>query len=248
VDSYSLVARSPELRAGRRGGNAPVIDIRYVGVQTYLADPGFCSSAASFVYAFAITTWQRSSHANGPAEFDVFLDTNRDGLADYVVFNFDASIAETRGDGRNVTWVVNLSTGDGSAFFFTDQGTNTANTVLLFCGEQIGMSAANLGQPIDATVLAGDNMFAGAVTDAVTGLTVAPLGERFVGIFSLDSAAPTSTDVPVDASRDISVVDFGELGTNPGELGVLLLLDAARDGYRGGAPIGNEALTLTIGP
>ena len=78
-------------------------------------------------------------------------------------------------DGRNVTWSVNLETGDAEAFFFTDHQTNSANTVLLFCGEQVGLSATNFGQPMDVTAIAEDFYFGGP-GDEIGGITIAPLG------------------------------------------------------------------------
>ncbi len=92
--------------------------------------------------------------AVAPASFDFYLDVDQDGVFDYDIFNFDLSLSTSLSDGRNVAWVVDLATGDASAFFYTDHGTNSGNTALYFCGEQIGMNAANFFQPIDMQVLA----------------------------------------------------------------------------------------------
>jgi hypothetical protein len=37
-----------------------------------------------------------------------------------------------------------VATGVATALFFTDHGTNSGNTVLTFCAEQIGMNARQL--------------------------------------------------------------------------------------------------------
>jgi hypothetical protein len=239
IDTYSLIGTSEDLPAGGPGENTAIVDLRYVGAATFLVPAGFCSADPSFVMAFSVNTWERQTHANAPAAFEFDLDTNQDGALDYAVINLDGSFSGLT-DGRNFTWVVNLATNQASAFFSTDHGTNSGNTVLTFCGEQIGMNATNLGQPIDMQVLAVDTYFTGDVTDELTDITVIPGGERYLG---------SVNDIPTGATNALTVVDFGADGTNPTETGVLLLLDAARaDGNRGGAPAGNEAIAITVEP
>lgn len=239
IDTYSLIGTSDQLPEGGRGEQSPIIDLRYVGVATFTVPAGFCSADPSFVMTFAVNTWERQTHADAPASFEFDLDVDQDGVFDYAVFSFDLAFPALT-DGRNVTWVLDLATNDASAFFFTDHGTNSGNTVLTFCGEQIGMNATNLGQPIDVQALAVDIYFTGNVTDEITDITVSPGGERYLGLIN---------DIPSGGTETLTVVDFGAEGTNPTESGVLLFLDAARSGgVRSGAPEGNEALAITVNP
>ena len=68
---------------------------------------------------------------------------------------------------------------------------NTGNTVLLICGEQIGMNAANmLATKVDMDVVAQD-WYYGGPGDLVEGLTVTPLGEQFYGVPPTSRATPT---------------------------------------------------------
>ena len=54
--------------------------------------------------------------------------------------------------------------------------------MLFICGEQIGMSAADLlTTRVNMAVVAQD-FYYGGPGDLVTGLTVTPLGERFFGV------------------------------------------------------------------
>jgi minor extracellular serine protease Vpr len=238
VDAYSLIATSPNLPEGSRGANAPVIDLRYLGVATYPVPAGYCSADDSFVMSFAFNTWERQTHANAPAAFFVDIDTDRDGVPDYEVYNLDD------GSGTNVTWADDLNTLDSTAYFYTDHGTNSSNTILTICGEQIGLNASNFFQPMDISAGVVDIYFTGNVTDEIDGLTISPLGERYLGI--LDDIG--TGDIPSGASKPLTVLDFGPEGTNPGELGLLLILDASRSGFRGGAPFFNEALGLKVIP
>ncbi len=232
VDGYSLVGTSPNLPPSVRGANAPVVDLRAVGVQTYPVPAGFCSADPSFVYGIAVNTWERTTHALAHNEFWVFIDTDQDGTDDYVVLNADVSGPAGVTDGRSLTWGFDLATGAGDAFFYTDHATNSTNTVLLVCGEQIGMNAADFGRPMTMDVVAFDNYFTGNATDAIEDLVVAPLGERYLG-FVDDDIAPFGTQA-------LTVVDFGAAGTNPSESGLLLLVGPAAEG--------SEAIQLPVRP
>ncbi len=234
-DAYALLAVSPNLPQGGRGEQSPTPDIRAVGINTFPVPAGFCSGSPSFVWAFAINTWERQEHLL-PVSHQVWLDTNQDGAQDFVVLNRDASGLNTIADGRQVTWAVNLATGSASAFFFAEHSTNTGNTVLLICGEQVGLTgAALLTRNVDMFVIAQD-VFYGGPGDGVDGLTVTPLGERFFGV---------TVDVPGQRSdlAGLAVYDFGPFPGNSPELGLMLITNADREtGLRGGATKGTEAL------
>ncbi|CAN5830811.1 S8 family serine peptidase [soil metagenome] len=234
VESYSLLATSPNLPEGGPGEQSPTPDIRRAGVQTYPVPAGFCSADESFILAFAFNTWERQTHAIAPAEFQVWLDVDQDGTDDYVVFTADLSLSLS--DGRVVTWVFDLATGALSAFFFADHDTNSGNMVMLICGEQIGMNAANFFEPVDASYAVVDWYFGGP-GDGTGTLKIAPLGERYLGLVDGDIFATIARK----STATFEVLDFGPDGTNPGELGVLLL-------FRDGAPPNREALEIHISP
>jgi minor extracellular serine protease Vpr len=234
-DAYALLAVSPNQPEGPLGGQAPTPDIRAVGINTIPVPAGFCSANPSFLWLFAVNTWERQQHLL-PVSHQIYLDTNQDGTDDFVVLNRDASGLGTITDGRQLSWALNLATGSASAFFFAEHSTSTGNTVLLICGEQIGMNAANLGvTQVDMDVIAQD-FYYGGPGDAVVGLTVTPLGERFVGVAS---------DVPAmtNDSGSLQVYDFGPVPGNTPELGLMLFTNGDRGtGNRGGATQATEAL------
>ena len=234
-DAYALLATSPQLTVGGRGEQSPTPDIRAVGINTFPVPAGFCSANPSFLWVFAVNTWQRQQHLL-PVSHQVYLDTNRDGVDDYVVLNRDASGLGTITDGRQLAWVVNLTTGSASAFFFAEHSTNTGNTALIICGEQIGMNAANLlATNVNMAVVAQDFYFGGP-GDLVEGLTVTPLGERFYGEAS-DVAGNSNN------ASGLAVYDFGLFPGNSPELGLMLITNGDRGaGNRGGATKDTEAL------
>jgi hypothetical protein len=239
VESYSLIGVSPNQPEGGLGENNPNPDLRYAGYATYPVPAGFCSDDPSFVMAFAINTFERQTHANAPLSIEIDIDTDQDGNVDYAVYTFDGSLSSGLGDGRNLTWVDNLTTGRSSAFFATDHQTNSGNTVLNICGEQIGMNANNFFDPMDIAVLAVDNYFTGWVTDFIDGITISPLGEQYLGVFQNGGVGFTTLATSGATSKDkLAIQDYGA-GTNNTENGLLLL-------YRDGAIPWVEAATIFV--
>jgi hypothetical protein len=237
VESYSLIGVSSNLPQGGPGDNEPIPDLRYLGYSTYAVPAGFCNdTTASFVLAFAGNTWERQTHAIAPASYFIELDTNQDGEADYVVLTRDVSLNNVT-DGRNLTWVVNLATDEADAFFFTDHETNSANTVMLLCAEQIGMTLADQLKPINVTAYLDDFYFGGR-GDVISGITISPFGEQYLAQF--EKGGIGGTTLARDKKDKMWILDFGP-ATNNTESGLLLL-------FRGGAQLNREAGTVVILP
>lgn len=235
IDSFSLLGISPELgQSEQPGSNLYLPDLKYFGVQTYPVPAGFCSADPSFVMAFAINTWGRQVHADSTL-FEVDLDVDGDGTVDYAIYN-DALAWAT--DIRNVTVAWNLATDEESIFFLTTHNTNSANTVLTICGEQIGMNADDFGvTSMDASVYAVDWTFTGFTSDSMHGMNIVPLGERFLTLFS----GVDDVYIELDAESEevaYTLEDF-EDQLNETEKGVLWL-------YGPGAPADNEAKVIIL--
>ena len=243
IDGYSLLGESPVLVPGPPGAQNPIIDLRYVGVQTFPVSADDCTS--QFVLSLAVSTWERQTHANAPAAFEWDIDTTGDGAPDYAVFNLDLG-GGALSDGRNAVFVDPLGPGATTAFFFTDHATNSGNTVLNICGEQLGLGPSGLGTPLSADVFAVDIYFTGQVTDVITDVRFAPLGERYFPVVGTSGFG--GGDIAAGGTAILNVLDFGTAGTNPGELGVLLFTDGARAGASGvfktGSPQANEAIAI----
>ncbi|HEX7034973.1 MAG TPA: S8 family serine peptidase [Pseudomonadales bacterium] len=234
-DAYSLLAVSGNLPEGGAGEGSPTPDLRAVGIGTIPVPAGFCSANESFVWQFAITTWERQQHLL-PVSHQVWLDIDRDGTDDYVVLNRDFSGFNTIVDGRQLTWALNLATGTAQGFFFAEHATNTANTVLRVCAEQVGLGAADLLTTRVGMAVVAQDFYHGGPGDEISGLTVTPLGERFVGF---------TEDVPGLSRGTMEVVDFGPFEGNSAELGILLFTNGDRGpGARGGATPATEALLI----
>jgi subtilisin family serine protease len=237
-DAYALLAISPNIPEGGLGAQSPTPDIRAVGINTFPVPAGYCSANPSFLWAFAINTWERQQHLL-PVSHQVILDTNQDGEADYVVLNRDASGLSTISDGRQLAWAIDLATNTASAYFYAEHSMNTGNTILYICGEQVGLTGTDmLATNVNMDVYAQD-VYYGGPGDLVEGLTVTPLGEQHYG-------APN--DVPGNTydPAGLAVYDFGPFPGNTPELGLILVTNGDRgSGARGGATQDTEALLFT---
>ena len=234
-DAYDLLAVSPDLPEGAQGAQSPTPDIRAVGINTFPVPAGYCSANASFLWAFAVNTWERQQHLL-PVSHQFYLDTNQDGEADYAVLNRDASGLGTISDGRQLAWAVNLDTGQASAYFYAEHSMNTGNTILYICAEQVGLTGTDLLKTqVNMDVYAQD-FYYGGPGDQVEGLTVTPLGERFYGV---PGDVPGNTYDPAG----LSVYDYDVFPGNTPDLGLMLVTNGDRgSGHRGGATQDSEAL------
>lgn len=236
-EAYNLIALSDDMPEGGVGEQAPKPDLRAVGVNTIPVEPGFCSAEESFLWTFAISTWERQEHLL-PVTLIVYLDTNQDGVDDYAILNRDASGLGTITDGRQVSYALNLETGESVAFFFTEHSMNTTNTVHIVCAEQVGLTAADMmTTQVDVSVEAQD-FYYGGPGDFIDGLTITPLGERYLGL---------TADVPGKGTGSMEILDFGAMPGNSAEPGILLFSNSDRGtGNRGGATQATETRIISV--
>jgi hypothetical protein len=185
---------------------------------------------------FAVNTWERQQHLL-PVSHQVYLDTNRDGVDDYVVLNRDASGLGTISDGRQLAWVSEPQHRGRHCVLLRRALDQHRQHRAAICGEQIGMNAANLlATNVDMAVLAQDFYFGGP-GDLVEGLTVTPLGERFYGEPSDVAGTP-----PITPTASRCTTSVRSRATRP-ELGLMLITNGDRGaGNRGGATKDTEAL------
>ena len=193
---FSLTGRSrrvPNDALPQPGDNFAVVDMRSVGVR-YLPASVFGDDYLEF----AINTQGRRAHPNYPAEFDVFIDTNGDGIDDFALFNLEnGGFGVT---GQNVVALVNLATGAASTIFFTDADLNSGNVIFTVMMNNNNTPASVFpslgvqpGSTVGFSVLAIDNYFTGAVTDEIAGMKFTPGKPRFnVGELPFGTVAPQS--------------------------------------------------------
>lgn len=219
LDAFALTGSSPKLPPNTlpdEGDNFAVIDLKYVGARLV--------SAGAPAVQFAINTWGERSHPNYPAEFDVFIDTDRDGTPDYVVFNLEnGGVGVT---GQNVVAVANLRTNTAVIRFFADADLNSSNMVMTALLSDLGLAP---GTQFDFEVVAFDNYFTGAATDTSGPMTFTLDHPRFV-------AGGVPASVAVGASSNITVsATPGGAAASPSQTGLLLMYRDAQSKLEAGA-------------
>jgi subtilisin family serine protease len=213
LDAFSLTGVSPRVDESQLpgpGDSFAIIDMRAVGVR--LVTPG--------VLQFAINTYGRRAHPNYPAEFDVIIDTNRDGTPDFVVFNTE--IGGFAVSGQNVVFVLDLATETATPVAYTDADLQSGNVILTAPTLALGITDDTT---IDFEVAAFDNYFTGELTDAFETMTYTPSTPKFIATNPPDVVPAHST-----VRFGTAAVPGGE-GASPSQIGLLLMhrLDARRE-------------------
>jgi hypothetical protein len=236
--AFALLAESP----ARPGGRGPEGDLQAVGVRTTDQDRRVCSSG--FAWEFAFNTVARQSLLLR-ARLSVGLDVDRDGTEDFSVFNGNASLLDggVGTDARQRSLVSDLERRDpmtGAApltsMFFAEHATQTANTVLRVCGEQLGLTAADRGtRLVDATFRARTT--SSSAVDVIPGLTIVP---------GADGVRASVDDVPGGTRGTLSFRRTPQPTGASAPRGVLVFSNSARAGSTGGASEASEAQIVPL--
>ncbi len=209
VDVFSLLGTSNRISKSllpQAGDNFAVVDLKNFGARMVGIGGG------QFGIQFAINTYGARAHPNYPAEFDIYLDTNLDGVDDFVIFNFENGGFAV--SGQNVVRVINLNTSAGGTFFFSDADLNSSNIIMTAPMLFLGLTPST---QFNVSVYAYDNYFTGNNTDAIEGMTYTAGAPRYYA----DNIAPV---VPKGGSTtlNISALPGGDTAS-PSQTGLLLM-------------------------
>jgi uncharacterized repeat protein (TIGR01451 family) len=230
VEAFMLTDISPQnyITLPGRGDDQAVVDLRYIGLRAVSLGSG------QFGVQFAINTWQPRTHPNYPAQFRIYVDSNRDGIVDYLVFNAEqGGIAAT---GVSQVFVGPLPNGPYSPYGHADADFNSGNIILTVPANTIGLSLTNPSswQPFDFYVLASDNYFASGITDFSSNLlmTANPASPRATAVIS-----PPVVAIGASSTLTITPLPYND-PESPSQRGILLM-------YRDAQP-GREADIITL--
>ena len=215
-DVFSLTGVSkkiPRADLPAPGDNFAVVDLRSVGVRQLkvVQEDGKTVD----VLEFAINTNGRRAHPNYPAEFDIEIDANGDGMPDYIVFNTESG--GFGASGQNLVVVANLATRVSTTGFFADADLNSGNIIMTVPMNISGGIAVMPGATLNFGVFAFDNYFSGNLTDAIEGMRFTPGSARF-GVVGDPFGAVTGK-----SSADLGVTTATLPDTLSSELGLLLM-------------------------
>jgi len=237
VDVFSLtgtgVQFSPSSLPGP-GSDAAVINLQAVGVR--LVCLSVSTPCTVYGAQFAITTFGQRSHPDVPAEFDVHIDVNQDGVDDLIVFNKDMGLASTGTySGQNAVFITDLTNGNTNAFFYTIADLDSANAILTVplsalqtsTGLQLGVST-----PFKFSVEAVDNYFTHTVTDSIGPMKYElDMPQVYASPFTVTVAPSASTNLtvfPNNAANPYLTSPYN--GKSPSQTGLLLMYTDGKAG------------------
>jgi subtilisin family serine protease len=208
-DLFALTGTSPRIPRSQLpadGSDRAVTDLASVGVR-------FVEGA---YLQFAINTFGRRAHPAYPVEFDVFIDTNLDGKPDYDVFTVENGGFDVTG--QTVVAVAKIGS-PATPVFFADADLDSANMIMTVPLAAVGLTPTT---KFSFDVVAFDNYFTGAATDAIEGMVFTPGTPKFTTAVQDGSLAPYS-------GGSITVDDVeGGADASPSQSGLLLLYRDAK--------------------
>ncbi len=148
VDSYAWSLTDPR--------DATFTDVNAVGVQTL---PG------ADLGVFAISTNTRNSNPS-INEWDVLVDTDRDGVNDYAVVGFDGALFADAFEGTLLSFTFDLDTGDLVDLWFAGGGLDSSVVLLPFGLSAVGLTPGNA----EFSFISGVFSREGAPDDIVNGV------------------------------------------------------------------------------
>lgn len=232
VTAFSLLGTSPDQPEGEQGTNSPVPDLRAAGFAVRQVEDGACDAEGATdgepdtLLLFGINTWERQTHLNAPASPSVLIDTNRDGAGDYEAFTY------WEGAGGSVVVVLDAETQESTSWFYAEHDTNTGNTIIPVCPQQIGVTdgQAKSGRQIDVQPLMFESWFMGEYTDGFDDfLTVDLSGGRF----GMSRNGRPRVQALLGSGGSFSYLVSTDRSAQSCDAGLMLM-------FTGGAPTSNE--------
>jgi hypothetical protein len=190
------------------------VDLRAVGVQAF-------DAGGRRTLVFAVNVFQPFG---SPAvnEYDVLVDSDRDGTADFAVVGIDFGLLTAGSfDGRLASAVVNLRTGAVVLRFLAFAPTNGTTVLLPARASDLGITAAN-----------PRFVYAGQAFSFETGAEDVTADAGIFNAFTSAVATGAFVDVPVGATVEVPVtIDNAEWALTP-PTGLMVVTTDDRAGRR----------------
>jgi minor extracellular serine protease Vpr len=222
VDAFALTGVSPKVDEDllpNPGDNFAVADLKAVGVRPVAFD------AETFGVQFAIATNGKTAHPMYPHQYQVIIDSNRDGEFDYIVLQRELNGFATTG--QCVVSVIDLAAQTIGNVAFCDADFHSGNLIMTVGLEDIGLTG--LDNVFSFYVEAVDTYYRDNVTtDAISNwMTAELLKPKYYGELS---TADSTVAPGGSATLTVFSSDTQYLNVMPNGDGVLLMYrDAAEN-------------------
>lgn len=210
TEIFALGATSPldYPKPDMPGGNAALPDLKAGGIRL-----------VNGVLEVAIATHEERSHPAYPAEFDVYVDVNNDGIEDFVFYNSESN-------GNVLVNVVRLSDNTLLGSVAADVDFNSSTIIYRLPAAAVGVSPAST---VNWYVLAFDNYFTGAFTDFLFSDIGYIVNKMNTPRFAV--AGSQTVTVPSGGSVNLSVSEVaGGATASPTQNGLFLIHRQAQPG------------------
>ena len=228
VDVFTLTGVSPPKSKDiipNPGDNHYIVDLKATGFRpVQISAPG---EVLAYGIQFAISTWDTRPTPLYPGGFNVFVDVNRDGKFDYVIYNSEAGGFGSTG--QCIVNVLDLKTGTTTAYFYCDGNFQSGNIILTVPLSALGLT---LDSEFSFEVDAYDNYFSGALNDAIYYMTSIVGSPKYYS----DQDAVT---VPAGNTQSLTVLKGNEWWSENFQVDGLLLI------YRDAVP-GHESQIVRV--
>ncbi|HNR21574.1 MAG TPA: S8 family serine peptidase [Steroidobacteraceae bacterium] len=217
VEPFALLgtsARIPRSQLPGPGENFAVVDMQALGARLVGIGGG------QFGLQVAVSTYGTRAHPSYPAEFDVYLDVDADGVDDFVLYT--AELTGFAATGQTAVYVYNLRTGTAAAYFYADTDLESGNVILT---APLSVMGASPSSQMVISALAFDNYFTGNLTDYIDGKVFTPGLPRF------DVSAPPAAGVaPLSLTMLTVTAPEGGETASPSQEGLLFFYRDANVG------------------
>ena len=192
--------------------NAPM-DVRDAGVQV---QPGanFGVSDSDRGLVFLINTYSQATNQS-VNEYDVLIDTNRDGQADFVVVGFDLGELLTGvNDGRYGSFTIDASTGDIIDAFFAEAPMNGSTIELPAIASEIGLAQKSAKPSAFRYTVNAFSLVPGGTVDTMGSALFDPFHPAVSSGVLNDDGTPKAVAAGGSISLPLSI-DKSQLGNTP---------------------------------
>ena len=248
VDTFSLTGIGVQFPASvlpAPGSDYAVINFQAVGIRAVCI--ATCASTPVYGVQFAVTTFGQRSHPDYPAEFDMFIDVNNDGIPDFDVFNTDIGLLTTGTlSGQNGVFAVDLSTGTASGpFFYTIADLDSANAILTVPLSALSSTTSGLSVNYNTqftwSAVAFDNYYTGNITDEILSMTYELDMPQNYTLSTFTVPAGVSGTLPIIPNNTANEYSTGPYnGNSPSQVGLLFMYTNGKAGM--------EASLLVVNP
>lgn len=195
------------------GGGQVLVDMKAAGVRP-------ASSGGALAVQFAVATFSDHAHPAYPAEYDIYVDSNNDGVWDYVIYNPEnGGFGAT---GQTLVTACNLTTSACVTRFFASADLNSSSMIYTVLASDIGITDPS--QTFKFAVYSFDNYFTGDLTDSIGTMTHTLATPKYSA-----NAASFATPINGAAALTVDAVAGGDVAS-PSQSGLLLMHGNARTG------------------